>query len=49
MRREGVSGKIIPWATTLGFYGMGPLAMFFKRTGRRGIKGVPSRNGPLVW
>ena len=45
MRREGVSGKIIPRATTLGFYGMGPLAMFFKRMGRRGIKGVPSRNG----
>ena len=29
MRREEASGKIIPRATTLGFYGMGPLAMFF--------------------
>lgn len=49
MRREGVPDKIIPWATTIGFDGMGPLAIFFKKTGRRGIKEYLENKHPLVW
>lgn len=32
MRREGVSGKIISGATTIGLNGMGSLARFFLQT-----------------